>query len=76
MRFAKPEIGDLWFREKLLADPETMSYNAKWGGTIRFPQSRWMDWYAHWLIGHENKRFYRYIVDEKERYVGEAALSL
>ena len=34
----KPELEDLWFREKLLSDPDTMSYNNKWGGTIDFPQ--------------------------------------
>ena len=34
----KPDIGELGFRQGLMADPETMSYNAAWGGTIPFPQ--------------------------------------
>ena len=33
----KPKPEDLWFRQKLLADEETMSYNLAWGGTISFP---------------------------------------
>lgn len=37
----KPKVEDLWFREKLLSDGETMSYNAAWGGTIPFPEERW-----------------------------------
>ena len=30
----KPKLEDLWFRQKFMADPETMSYNDAWGGTI------------------------------------------
>ena len=37
----KPEIKDLWFRQALLADPETMAYNRAWGGTIPFPEEKW-----------------------------------
>lgn len=32
----KPAFDDLWFREKLMADEETMSYNARWG---HFPRT-------------------------------------
>ena len=32
-----PKIEDLWFKETMLADPDTMSYNRAWGGTISFP---------------------------------------
>ena len=31
----KPNLEDLWFREKLMSDEETMSYNP--GGTLPFP---------------------------------------
>lgn len=31
-----PGLADLWFRESLMADEETMSYNHAWGGTIPF----------------------------------------
>ena len=67
-----PTLEDMWFREKLLADEETMSYNAAWGGTIRFPRERWHDWYDHWIVNHANKRFYRYLKDESG-FVGEVA---
>ena len=68
----KPELDDLWFRQKLLSDPDTMSYNRKWGGTISFPREKWDDWYRRWVIQHENKRFYRYLTAENI-FVGEAA---
>jgi len=29
---------------------ETMSYNAKWGGTIPFPEDEWGPWYEAWVI--------------------------
>lgn len=30
-----PQIEDLWFRQEFMADPDTMSYNNAWGGTIK-----------------------------------------
>lgn len=73
----RPEPEDLWFREALLGDPETMSYNRAWGGTIPFPESRWEEWYTHWVLHHENKRFYRYLRDtETDAFVGEIAYHL
>ena len=29
-----PKFEDLWFRQTMMADPETMAYNHAWGGTI------------------------------------------
>ncbi len=70
----KPKLEDLWFREQFMSDPETMSYNHAWGGTIPFPENTWKDWYDHWLVHHDNKRFYRYLRDsETENYIGEIA---
>lgn len=60
-----PELEDLWFRERLMSDEETMSYNHHWGGTIAFPEERWPEWYRHWISDHQNQRFYRYLVNEK-----------
>ncbi|MBR3100076.1 MAG: GNAT family N-acetyltransferase [Clostridia bacterium] len=71
--FYKPKIEDLWFRESLLADPETMSYNNAWGGTIPFPREKWPDWYDCW-IENPHQCYYRYITTGKSRsFVGEAA---
>ena len=71
--FYKPRIEDLWFREAMLADPDTMSYNAAWGGTIPFPREDWDDWYDYW-VANPDRRFYRYITTGESRaFVGEAA---
>ena len=70
----KPEIEDLWFRQKLLGDEETMSYNRDYGGIVPFPVSRWQSWYDRWLIADESIRYYRYLKDsESGDFVGEAA---
>ena len=56
-----------------MADPETMSYNNAWGGTIPFPREKWAEWYDFW-VKNPDKRFYRYIATGKSRsFVGEAA---
>lgn len=65
-----PKLEELWFYQKMLSDPDTMSYNANWDvsyagyhrdtGCIDFPLSEWADWYASW-IGQEPERFYAYI---------------
>ena len=67
-----PALEDMWFREKLLADEETMSYNHAWGGTIPFPREDWRDWYDYWVVNHEGRRYYRYLKDE-QGFVGEIA---
>ena len=36
-----PKFEDLWFRQTMMADPETMAYNHAWGGTIPFPEEHW-----------------------------------
>lgn len=68
----KPEYSDLWFKELMLSDEETMSYNHAWGGTISFPKERWASWYERWIVNPE-KRFYRYLKNEKDEYIGEIA---
>ena len=67
-----PTFADMWFRESLMADEETMSYNHAWGGTIPFPKEKWQNWYDYWIINHENRRYYRYLKAEN-RFVGEVA---
>lgn len=68
----KPALSDLWFRQKLLADPDTMSYNEKWGGVIDFSEDRWRAWHEKWTSG-ESGFFYRYLADEEGNFAGEVA---
>ena len=67
-----PTIEDLWFKEKILGDEETMSYNRSYGGTIPFPKIRWATWHDRWITNNEDKRFYRYI-KENDTFLGEVA---
>lgn len=50
-----------------------MSYNAAWGGTIRFSEDRWQDWYDEW-VDKPDRRFYRYVTaGASKAFVGETA---
>ena len=69
----EPKYEDLWFRQMMLADEETMSYNHAWGGTIPWPKEEWAGWYDRWLISREGKRYYRYLKDEAGQFIGEIA---
>ena len=69
----KPEYEDLRFRQTMLADAETMSYNHAWGGTVEFPETDWAEWYDRWIVRTEGRRFYRYLKNESGEFVGEAA---
>lgn len=69
-----PDIEDLWFREKFMADAETMSYNHAWGGTIPFPREDWQDWYDYWITDGGDERYYRYLRNTADKeFVGEVA---
>lgn len=68
-----PRYEDLWFRQAMMADGETMSYNRAWGGTIPFPEEDWAAWYDRWIVHHEGRRFYRYLTDGADRFLGEIA---
>ncbi len=76
IRFYKPKPEDLRFRQTMLADEETMSYNRAWGGTISFPREAWDGWYDRWVANPEGRRFYRYLEDENGSFVGEAAFHI
>ena len=69
----KPEYKDLWFRQLMLADEETMSYNHAWGGTIPFPEELWEEWYDCWVVHPEGVRYYRFLKNESDQFVGEIA---
>lgn len=69
-----PSLDDLWFRRRMLEDPETMAYNHAWGGRIPWPRENWQPWYEHWVVHPEGERFYRYLQDEDTGdFVGEIA---
>jgi diamine N-acetyltransferase len=65
-----PTIEELDYRQKIMSDPETMSYNKGYDldfdgyhkdtGCIDFPESEWLDWYEY-FVGCEPERFYAYI---------------
>ena len=65
-----PKLEDLWFYQKMMSDPETMSYNAGWDveydgyhrdtGCIDYPDEVLADWYESW-VGNEPDCFYAYI---------------
>ena len=69
----KPRCRDLWFRQAMMADEETMSYNRAWGGTIPFPEEQWDAWYDRWVENPEGDRFYRYVWEEGGAFIGEIA---
>ncbi|MBR4655876.1 MAG: GNAT family N-acetyltransferase [Oscillospiraceae bacterium] len=70
----KPRLAELDFRQSLMADKETMSYNEAWGGTIPFPEERWEEWYQAWLDAPESQRYYRYLYNaDQQCFVGEIA---
>ena len=73
LKIYKPNLEDLWFREKILNDKETMSYNNHWGGVIPFPKEKWEGWFDYWIANPDSKRYYRYLVNENNDYVGEIA---
>ncbi len=72
IKLYEPKLEDLWFKEKLLNDEQTMSYNHTYGGTISFPREKWEIWYDKWIINHENYRSYRY-VKLNNIFIGECA---
>ena len=68
----EPQVEDLWFKEKMMGDEQTMSYNHAYRGIIPFPEEYWEDWHDRWITNHNGKRFYRYIKD-RDTFVGEVA---
>ena len=72
LEVVKPELEDLWFRESMMSDRETMSYNDAWGGTIPFPKEDWDEWYTLWVRNSGQERYYRYLKDDANKvFVGE-----
>ena len=70
-----PQLEDLRFKEQMLGDAQTMSYNHAYGGTIPFPRERWESWYTRWVLAPEGNRFYRYVAEDNV-FLGEVAYHL
>lgn len=68
----QPALDDLWFRQNLLSDDETMAYNHAYGGTIDFSKDKWGKWYDFWIVNSGSKRFYRYL-KKGPVFLGEAS---
>lgn len=69
-----PSLPEMAFRKEMLADPETMAYNRRWGGTVDFREDRWEEWYRRWVGSDDTNRFYRYLYSRRlHTFVGEAA---
>ena len=75
LKLYEPHIDDLWFKEQMMSDEQTMAYNHAYGGTIPFPKKYWADWHDRWITNHNGKRFYRYI-KENDTFIGEVAYHL
>ncbi len=73
-----PKRSELWYRQRLLGDKETMSYNKRHGsenGCIDFPESKWEDWYRQFVQGSPVGKFYAYMVRREDGvFVGEVNL--
>ena len=68
-----PQCEDLWFRKMFMSDETTMMYNHAWGGTIDFPKCDWADWHDYWVKNPGGERFYRYLRDASNDFIGEIA---
>lgn len=69
-----PKLSEMPFRQALLSDAQTMSYNHAYGGAIDFPETRWNVWYQKWVGGKDPQYFYRYLYSPVlGTFVGEAA---
>ncbi len=76
-----PSLDDLWYRKRIMSDPDTMSYNKGYNleidgydnrtGCIEFPEYNWRGWFNK-FIGNEPDRYYAYIVrSEDNAFIGE-----
>lgn len=74
LKLIRPRLEELSFKQEMLADEATMSFNAVNGGTLDFPKERWKGWYNRWIASDDPHYFYRYLFSEKlKAYVGEIA---
>lgn len=76
-----PTISELWYRQQILSDPETMNYNKGYDldiddyhkdtGCMDFPEDHWEKWF-HWFVNGKPQRFYAYIIRKVDNaFIGE-----
>lgn len=79
-----PKISELWYRQKLLSDPDTMSFNRNSIlsnviynykiGCIDFPKENWKNWFDYW-VNRMPIRYYAYVArSSDDEFVGEVYL--
>lgn len=79
-----PSFEELDYRQKILAQPDTMSYNRGYElgfdsydnetGCIDFRKEYWKDWYSLW-VSNEQERYYAYLTQIKDDdFIGEVCL--
>ena len=79
-----PTYEELSYRQRILSDPATMSYNANYDinykgyhketGCIDFNKEDWPNWYSFW-INNKPQCFYAYIVIQgTNEFIGEVNL--
>lgn len=76
LRLHIPNFSELWYRQKLLSDPDTMYFNKSSDscGCIDFPADGFSDWYNYWIKGFP-MRYYAYVVRISDgSYIGEVWL--
>lgn len=74
LELVKPQYTHMAFRQQLLSDEETMTYNNKWGGTISFTEDKWKSWYEKWILDKSGNHFYKLLFDtDTKKFVGETA---
>jgi DNA gyrase subunit B len=80
VRFRTPRRDEMAIRQRWLADPEFMAYNAGWDvddvryhrdtGCVDFPPGDWDAWYDSWIS--QGVRGYWFVEDGSGRVVGHA----
>lgn len=76
-----PSFEELDYRQRILSQPDTMSYNRGYElgfenydnetGCINFRKEYWMDWYSVW-VSNEPQRYYAYLTQIKSNnYIGD-----
>jgi len=79
-----PKLEELEYRQTILMQPETMSYNKGYNlnissynkntGCIEFPRNKWEKWYKFW-IDNKPSTYYAYIINVTDhQFIGEVNL--